>query len=363
MDKKFHFHEMGYQWNGRKQHVMADILAAKSKQCEDFRRKLIETGDKIITHNVPDSFWGSWHKRDGEMVEGRNVFAQILVRLRTQLMRTRQSTPGTSKTTPPAASHAERPPTPDNPQTPTPIATSNRFTPLREETAASPNIPSSPDTHSSPAPDPSPPVPLPKRRRIERSPRSTPTTATGPQITLHRERSRWKVPPIKSQTVVLGDSNINRATNFETKVRSIEFHSFPGATIKHFENLLSPTPNPQNTPKVVILSIGINNRTHQSTTLEQQLTNMIHNASKTFPNASIHIPLINIPPEIPTHQQTNLSHLNQLIQSLSEQQPAFQTIPKLPQENFKIDPRDSYKIHWSRETANALVTHWTSNLN
>jgi hypothetical protein len=262
-------------------------------------------------------------------------------------------TPGTSKTTPPVASTNQRLLNPDEWPTLDSLKTSDWFTPV--DTTLSPRNPYNPD------PDKSPPIPQPKRRRIK-SPRNTQTTATGPQITLHRERSRWKIPPINSRTVVLGDSNLSRVTNSETKVRSIEFHSFPGANIKHFENLLSPTPYRQNTPKTVILSVGINNRTYQPSTLRQQFANMIHNASKTFPNASIHVPLINIPPEIPTHQQTNLGHLNQLIQTLSEHQHTFQVIPKLPQENFKIDLRDSYKIHWTTETANALISHWASYL-
>ena len=263
------------------------------------------------------------------------------------------STPGASKTTPPVASTNQRLPNPDEWPTLDSLKTSDWFTPV--DTTLSPGNPYNPD------PDQSPPIPQPKRRRIK-SPRNTQTTATGPQITLHRERSRWKIPPINSRTVVLGDSNLSRVTNSETKVRSTEFHSFPGANIKHFENLLSPTPHRQNTPKTVILSVGINNRTYQPSTLRQQFANMIHNASKTFPNASIHVPLINIPPDIPTHQQTNLGHLNQLIQTLSEHQHTFQVIPKLPQENFKIDLRDSYKIHWTTETANALISHWASYL-
>jgi len=366
IDRKYHYHEKGYLWNGRKQHIMSDILTAKAKQCADFRKTLMDTGDKILTHNVPDEFWGSWHKRNGKMFEGRNTFAQTLAKLRTQLLRTRQPTPrsptpGTSKSIPLATSSTKRPPTSSRSETRTPVTTSNRFTPLTDETQANLDIPSLPDITSSPESDTSPSIPNPKRRRIN-SPRSTATTATGPQVTVHRERSRWSVPQIRSQTVVLGDSNLSKASHFETKVRSIEFHSFPGANIRHFENLLTPTLHPQNTPREVVLSIGINNRTNPAPTLEQHLKNMIHNACKTFPNATIHIPLINIPPEIPTHQQTNLNHLNQLIQTLSQHQP-FQTIPKIPQENFKINPRDSYKIHWLPETANTIITHWTSHLN
>ena len=204
--------------------------------------------------------------------------------------------------------------------------------------------------------------PRPKRRRIT-SPLNDPK-ATGPRIISHRERARWRIPPLNSHTVILGDSNLSRATQLEAKVRSIECHSYPGAKLFHFANLLSPSLPPQDTPKIVVLSVGINHRTNQPHTFEQQLTNVIQNASRFFPNASIHIPLINIPPEISTSQQANLNHLNKLIQTLSEHSHILKAIPTLPQHHFQIDPKDTHsRIHWSTKTANSMIAHWTSHLN
>ena len=167
-----------------------------------------------------------------------------------------------------------------------------------------------------------------------------------------------------SDVVVLGDSNLSRATDYGTQVRSIEFHSYPGATIKHLAQLMDPKFSPQNTPKAVVLSVGINNRQNHPQTFQTQLKNMINNAKAFFPNASIHIPLINIPPEIPEQEQANINALNTLLQSISSNHDTFKTIPTLPQEGFQIDPKDKlHKIHWTEDTANSLITHWTAHLN
>ena len=80
----------------------------------------------------------------------------------------------------------------------------------------------------------------------------------------------------------------------------------------YFQNLLSANLLKQNIPKAVILSIGMNNRTNRHPTFEPQLRSVIQNASKFFPNASIYVPLIHIPQEIPPHQQTTLNEFNRL---------------------------------------------------
>lgn len=358
LDRKHHYHIKGRTWDSRKKFIMEDILCAKSEQCEPFRKALIETGDKLITHHVQDQYWGTTYQEKGKTMEGDNIFAQLLFKIRNKLL----------------LSHRNKPkqgllPTPRSSRIPAPVRTSNRFSPLGEQTTDTPDTPDTPDSPDSPELQPS------KRRRLGSPPTEKErVTTVGPQIMVYRDRSRWKLPAIKSRVVVIGDSNINRATNVETEVRSIEFHSFPGAKLKHFQNLLSPSLSPQDTPKAVILSIGMNNRTGRRPNFEPELKSVIQNASKFFPNASIHIPLINIPPELAPHQQTNLNEFNRLLLALSKQLTTFgtlpkelqtfKTLPKLPQKDFKIDPRDTaYKVHWSEETANAILSHWTSNLN
>ena len=373
LNRKHQYRTEGYEWDIKKRYVMEDLLYAKSQQCEQFRKALLGTGDKQITHNVPDKFWGSTHVNKGKTMEGRNKYAQVLAQTRSKLVLEQQH----AKANKPKQGLLPTPP--PNSRIPTPVTTSNRFSLLGEGTSRDADeitaIPTASPTDSPNSPDTQPS----KRRRIGSSPTANQSEhVVGPSMTVHRDRARWKLPPLKTQVVVIGDSNINRATDLETKVRSIEFHSFPGAKLVHLKNLLSPPPPhslpPQDTPKAVILSIGMNNRTDRRPSFEPQIKTVIQNASKLFPNATIYIPLINIPPEIPPHQQTNLNKFNQLILTLSErlqtfktlpkELQTFKTLPKLPQQNFKIDPRDTaYKIHWSTETANSILAHWTSNLN
>lgn len=359
MDRRYHQLQQQWDWEARQIYIMEEILSLKAEQCPQFRQSLLNTGDKIITHNVIDQFWGSSHKTmNGKIFEGHGGMARVLVKLRNK-WRIEAQPKNTTKPT----HRSSTPSTPPTSKIPRSITTANRFSPLENETPSSPDIPLSPDISSSP--DSSPSNPPSKRRRVDRphDPQTT-SKASGPTITTHDLRARWRIPPLKAHTVVLGDSNIKNITNLETEVRSIEFHAFPGAKLTHFENLMSPTLHPQITPKVVVLSIGMNNRSNRPAIIEHQLRNMLHNASKYFPNATIHIPLINIPPEIPDYQQTNLKQLNQLTNTLSKQLHTFKIIPILPQENFKINPKDTrHKIHWSTETANSIITHWTSYLN
>jgi len=228
-------------WDKSKMHLMGDLLSLKAEQCPLFRTHLMESGDKLLTFNVPDRHWGSDHMRDGEKFVGENMFARALVKVRSQLLLDARKT-GTSRTALP---------TPQRQDTP-PVSTANRFSPLRNVTPSRPDPSPSTSTSSPqpprpvppPAPSPSPsPQQRQKRRRIG-SPRNKPSVA-GPFLTTHRVRDRWRIPVMHSDVVVLGDSNLSRATDYGTQVRSIEFHSYPGATIKHLAQLMDPKFSPK----------------------------------------------------------------------------------------------------------------------
>ncbi|KAI4806925.1 hypothetical protein KUCAC02_017715 [Chaenocephalus aceratus] len=92
--------------------------------------------------------------------------------------------------------------------------------------------------------------------------------------------------------LILGDSNINRIPPHTN--RKLQLDSYPGAKVYHLMELFKRTP-PIPTAKIVIISIGINNKDddpHRTT--GKQLCSMIKHASETFPRASIYTPLINI---------------------------------------------------------------------
>ena len=187
---------------------------------------------------------------------------------------------------------------------------------------------------------------------------------SGPNITCHKDRTKWKIPKIRSKVAILGDSNINRADTISAQTRSIECHSYPGARLCHLNNMFSKHQTPQEMPEVVILSIGINNRDNQPATHKSQLNTLLKSCSKVFPKSQIYIPQINVPPQIPPHQTNSLMILNQMINELTKNTPNVHTITKLPHNKYTIDAKDTkYRIHWNRATANEMLSHWLSHLN
>ena len=185
----------------------------------------------------------------------------------------------------------------------------------------------------------------------------------GPSIITHKDRP-WQLPQMKSKIVVIGDSNISRASQILHEARSIECHSFPGAKLSHFTEMISK--HKSGGPEAVILSVGINNRDNREVTHRQQARSMILACSKAFPNTNVYIPQINIPPEITPEQKCSLNSLNQTMEHLTNTiypNTNIKILPKLPDNLFSINPKDRYRIHWTQETANNMISHWLNNLN
>ena len=70
---------MGGVDNGLKVEILVMVIRARIDQSERFRQELLETGDKVIEHNVRDPFWGIV---DGK---GNNMYGKILMRERDSL--------------------------------------------------------------------------------------------------------------------------------------------------------------------------------------------------------------------------------------------------------------------------------------
>lgn len=68
-------------WDVRKVDIMRDILRAKCEQHEYVRRKLEETGDRLLVENSwRDSFWG-W----GPNQDGQNMLGKLWMEIRLEL--------------------------------------------------------------------------------------------------------------------------------------------------------------------------------------------------------------------------------------------------------------------------------------
>ncbi|KAK3091073.1 hypothetical protein FSP39_016955, partial [Pinctada imbricata] len=69
------------RWDMEKERLMYNLLRTKSRQCGEFREKLIESGENQLLENKPDPFWGIG--KDGK---GMNVLGKMMVELRSELL-------------------------------------------------------------------------------------------------------------------------------------------------------------------------------------------------------------------------------------------------------------------------------------
>ena len=167
----------------------------------------------------------------------------------------------------------------------------------------------------------------------------------------------WSLPNITKDTLVIGDSNLCNITHAQTD--NIQIESFPGAQFRQIKYIIDNYSH-LGTPKNIILSVGINNRSSKpSNTSIPEMKNVISSISKNFPNSKIYFPLINYSNNLPGSEISNLDKINQAIKSLSN----VTVIDKLISGKFYTNPSDRTNIHWSTNTANSLLSNWLSHLN
>ena len=153
-------------------------------------------------------------------------------------------------------------------------------------------------------------------------------------------------------TLIIGDSNLNRIPPHTHA--HIQIDSYPGATIGHLLHILQKTPTHTHT-QTVILSIGLNNMDHNpQLTSIKQLSALYKQALTTFPNATIHFPVINHSPNLTPKQQKNLRTLNSYIVT------HLSPLLEIPHDTFITQPDN---IHWTPNTAQLILANWCSQLN
>lgn len=146
---------------------------------------------------------------------------------------------------------------------------------------------------------------------------------------------------------MLGDSNINRIPAHDNP--QIQLDSYPGTNIYHFLKTCEKTiPNPQ--IKILILSIGINNRDQDPRqTSCKQLKALYKQATVTFPNADIYFPIMNFSPNLTSKQQSNLTLINNTIATF------FPFLTEIPHDTFTTEQDN---IHWKPATAKQIFDNW-----
>jgi len=76
-------------WDEVKAEIMKNILRAKASQHEYVRRKLLETGDRVLIEDSwRDDVWGWGPNRDGQ-----NLLGKLWMEVRSELLAAHQETP------------------------------------------------------------------------------------------------------------------------------------------------------------------------------------------------------------------------------------------------------------------------------
>jgi hypothetical protein len=127
--------------------------------------------------------------------------------------------------------------------------------------------------------------------------------------------------------------------------------------------MIEKHPAPDKCPEVIILSVGINNRSNRESTHIKQVKDLLTTCTEKFPSSHIILPQINIPPKVPPYQKLSLHSLNNAISQTVRSLKNCKTLPTLPEENYQINPKDTMHIHWSENTANQMISHWLNHLN
>lgn len=375
------FPEKIKEWDIIKINIMKDLINLKAKVCTTFKNKLIYSYPRPITHNIPDKFWGSYHLNKDRRSQGENHFGKILMQVRQELItewdleiaraisrNQREATPQITTDTESQASEtlgnliALARDTPDNQpeeiietQTNQPTV-STQDTQIDDRLELSQEVPDTISQAESTTRSASLPPTL----------KSTPTSRIiGPQSQTHtannsNKKKNWQLPQFTEQIVVIGDSNVKNMTHAPADIKSIEIHSYPGAKPMHFTTMFKTNQFSHNTKKV-ILSVGINNRANQKKTNDEQLAKMMSAYSKWLPNTKKAITHIQFDrTKLDICEGIMIDKMNTTLRELCQKHNiAF--LPPVPEEEFETKQHDKDHIHWTKDTADRILCHWTLN--
>ena len=189
---------------------------------------------------------------------------------------------------------------------------------------------------------------------------ATQTGKKGPGKSLHVRHEvvggdkykSWSLAPGR-EILIVGDSNLGRIP--EVNNGAVEVHSYPGATLSQAFSLIKYKTPAADGVRHVILSFGLNDRGQSNVqALRKCVDRLKEAAAATFPNAVLHIPLVNYDSRLPEQQVRNLRALNDVIFR------AQCCVPLLPGSRFQVEQD---LIHWTEDTARVMLQHWMRHLN
>ena len=245
-----------------------------------------------------------------------------------------------------------------------PSITSPHQTPSPHQTSPPHQTPPSHQTSSplpsSPPPSP-PPLLLPSPSGSSPDDQSRSPSHYQPRLHpyTNRKATIWSLP-IRQPVIIMGDSNIARIPKF--RLDGIQADSFPGATLRHLTAILLRLTSPRPDIKLIIFSIGINNCLREQTalTIIKDTRRLIRLARQKFPQARIAIPLLTVSIRLSACQLRCVKAFNSFIRDHIED----------------VDSRSGYlnqlsllkfqtthdNIHWTPETARAMLQDWLTQL-
>lgn len=169
-------------------------------------------------------------------------------------------------------------------------------------------------------------------------------------INTPRKMMEWKLT-VRKKWLIVGDSNLSRIPPF--KIPDLQIESYPGATFRHMEAVISKI-TASTEVEHVILALGINSRLQNAKdTAIKQMQGALRAAKEKFPLAQIWVPELNFSGMLPTREQTQLTILNSHITA------NLRHIPALARYEFHTE---SDNIHWTLDTARRMLQHWLQHL-
>lgn len=164
-------------------------------------------------------------------------------------------------------------------------------------------------------------------------------------VSTNRKTQDWNLF-IENPVIIIGDTNVGQCPAFADF--KLQIDSFPGATFRHIKDVINKL---QISPEVtmVILSLGIENRTQQLKTATKEIQSLMKSMYETFPNAIIRVSQINYSTNLPVIERELLEDLNKFIKS------KYKTVEQLPAAEFNTGDDN---VTWTPETADRMFRWW-----
>lgn len=170
-------------------------------------------------------------------------------------------------------------------------------------------------------------------------------------INTDRKMVDWTLS-VNKKWLVVGDSNLARIPPFT--IRDLQIDSYPGGNFRHAQAFIS-TATSQVTVEKVVLAFGINCRLQKpKQTAIKQMQAAVRAAKRQFPYSEIWVPVINFSTLLSSEERTNLQILNGHIE---------RNMPFIPALDYKHFRTESDCVHWTKDTARAMLDHWATYLN